>query len=94
MMENYLNIAEWGEGVFGAEAAARRYFGKSAPGPHPPRGGAARDRPAEPVPAQPGTPERPPPRPRGPAACARMDATAPLAGCLTAKGARGRASWG
>ena len=30
MMENYLNIAEWGEGVFGAEAAARRHFGKSA----------------------------------------------------------------
>jgi monofunctional biosynthetic peptidoglycan transglycosylase len=30
MMENYLNIAEWGEGVFGAEAAAQRYFGKSA----------------------------------------------------------------
>lgn len=30
MMENYLNIAEWGEGVFGAEAAARRYFRKPA----------------------------------------------------------------
>jgi monofunctional biosynthetic peptidoglycan transglycosylase len=30
MMEVYLNIAEWGDGVFGAEAAARRYFGKSA----------------------------------------------------------------
>ncbi len=30
MMENYLNIAEWGEGIFGAEAAARRYFRKSA----------------------------------------------------------------
>ena len=30
MMEIYLNIAEWGEGVFGAEAAARRYFGKRA----------------------------------------------------------------
>jgi monofunctional glycosyltransferase len=30
MMENYLNIAEWGEGVFGAEAAARRYFKKPA----------------------------------------------------------------
>lgn len=29
-MENYLNIAEWGQGLFGAEAAARRYFGKSA----------------------------------------------------------------
>lgn len=30
MMEVYLNVAEWGEGVFGAEAAARRWFGKSA----------------------------------------------------------------
>lgn len=29
-MELYLNVAEWGEGVFGAEAAARHYFGKSA----------------------------------------------------------------
>lgn len=30
ILEAYLNVAEWGEGVFGAEAAARRYFGKSA----------------------------------------------------------------
>jgi monofunctional glycosyltransferase len=30
MIEVYLNIAEWGEGVFGAEAAARRHFGKPA----------------------------------------------------------------
>jgi monofunctional biosynthetic peptidoglycan transglycosylase len=30
IMEAYLNVAEWGEGVFGAEAAARRAFGKSA----------------------------------------------------------------
>ncbi len=30
MIEIYLNIAEWGEGVFGAESAARRHFGKSA----------------------------------------------------------------
>jgi monofunctional biosynthetic peptidoglycan transglycosylase len=30
IMEVYLNIAEWGEGIFGAEAAARRYFGKRA----------------------------------------------------------------
>lgn len=29
-LELYLNIAEWGDGVFGAEAAARRYFNKSA----------------------------------------------------------------
>ena len=30
VVEVYLNVAEWGEGVFGAEAAAQRYFGKPA----------------------------------------------------------------
>jgi len=30
IFELYLNVAEWGEGVFGAEAAARHYFGVSA----------------------------------------------------------------
>lgn len=30
VMEVYLNIAEWGDGVFGAEAAAQARFGKSA----------------------------------------------------------------
>lgn len=30
MVEIYLNIAEWDEGVFGIEAAARHYFKKSA----------------------------------------------------------------
>ena len=29
-MEVYLNIAEWGDGIFGIESAARRYFDKSA----------------------------------------------------------------
>jgi monofunctional biosynthetic peptidoglycan transglycosylase len=29
-MEVYLNIAQWGPGVFGAEAASRYYFGKPA----------------------------------------------------------------
>jgi monofunctional biosynthetic peptidoglycan transglycosylase len=29
-MEIYLNVAEWGEGVFGAEAAARHWFAKPA----------------------------------------------------------------
>jgi monofunctional glycosyltransferase len=29
-MEVYLNIAEWGDGLFGIEAAAQRYFHKSA----------------------------------------------------------------
>lgn len=30
IMEVYLNVAEWGPGVFGAEAAARHHFGKPA----------------------------------------------------------------
>lgn len=30
VLELYLNIAEWGDGVFGAEAASRRWFGCSA----------------------------------------------------------------
>jgi monofunctional biosynthetic peptidoglycan transglycosylase len=30
ILEIYLNNVEWGEGVFGAEAAARHYFRKTA----------------------------------------------------------------
>lgn len=30
ILELYLNVAEWGVGVFGAEAAARHYYGTSA----------------------------------------------------------------
>jgi len=30
ILEIYLNSVEWGDGVFGAEAAAQRYFGKPA----------------------------------------------------------------
>ena len=30
VMEVYLNVAEWGDGIYGAEAAARVRFGKSA----------------------------------------------------------------
>lgn len=30
MMEVYLSIAEWGDGIFGIEAAAKHYFHKSA----------------------------------------------------------------
>jgi monofunctional glycosyltransferase len=30
MMEVYLNVAQWGPGIFGAEAASRHYFHKSA----------------------------------------------------------------
>lgn len=30
ILEIYLNVIEWGEGVFGIEAASRHYFGKSS----------------------------------------------------------------
>ncbi len=30
ILELYLNVVEWGDGIFGAEAASHRYFGKSA----------------------------------------------------------------
>lgn len=30
ILEVYLNVAEWGPGLYGAEAASRRYFGKPA----------------------------------------------------------------
>ena len=30
ILEVYLNVAEWGSGVFGAEAAARHYYGRAA----------------------------------------------------------------
>lgn len=30
ILEVYLNVVEWGQGLFGAEAAARRYFGTTA----------------------------------------------------------------
>jgi monofunctional biosynthetic peptidoglycan transglycosylase len=30
ILEVYLNVVEWGEGLFGAEAAAKRYFGVTA----------------------------------------------------------------
>jgi monofunctional biosynthetic peptidoglycan transglycosylase len=31
ILELYVNVIEWGNGVFGVDAAARRYFGKPAP---------------------------------------------------------------
>src|SRR5206468_335698 len=30
ILELYVNVIEWGDGVYGCEAAARRYYGKSA----------------------------------------------------------------
>ena len=36
MIEVYLNIAQWGPGIFGAEAASQHYFHKSAARPDAP----------------------------------------------------------
>ena len=30
ILEVYLNVVEWGRGIYGAQAAARRYYGISA----------------------------------------------------------------
>ena len=81
MMENYLNIAEWGEGVFGAEAAARRHFGKTARDLS--RREAALLAAALPNPIL-RNPARPSPRHRALAnrLIARMEGAAPLSGCL------------
>jgi monofunctional biosynthetic peptidoglycan transglycosylase len=81
MMENYLNIAEWGEGVFGIEAAARRHFGKSARDLS--RQEAALLATALPNPKL-RNPARPTPRHRNLAGrlLARMNTTAPFAACL------------
>ncbi|HVN71083.1 MAG TPA: monofunctional biosynthetic peptidoglycan transglycosylase [Desulfomonilia bacterium] len=35
IVELYLNVAEWGDGIFGIEAAARHYYGKRASGLDP-----------------------------------------------------------
>ena len=32
ILEIYLNVIEWGDGIFGVEAAARHYFGVGAGG--------------------------------------------------------------
>ncbi len=32
ILELYINVVEWGEGIFGAEAASRHYFGKPSSG--------------------------------------------------------------
>ena len=69
ILEVYLNVAEFGEGVFGVEAAARHYFGVAAADLTRDAGGAAGGDPARPrrtasaadptaVPAPPGGPDR------------------------------------
>ena len=56
IMEIYLNIAEWGAGIYGAEAAAQHHFGRSATRPDPAAGGTAGRRAAQSGHPQPGKP--------------------------------------
>ena len=81
MMEIYLNVAEWGEGTFGAEAAAQRYFRKAAHDLS--RREAALLATALPNPFR-RNPARPSARHRALAdrLLVRMENTAPYAGCL------------
>ena len=59
IFEIYLNLIEWGDGIFGCEAAARAYFGKSAAQLGAERGGAAGRRHHQPARAQPGEADAP-----------------------------------
>ena len=54
ILEIYLNVIEWGNGVFGAEAAARHHFGVAARESGAGTGGAARGDGAEPAALRPG----------------------------------------
>ena len=80
-LEVYLNVAQWGHGIFGAEAAARRYFHKSAE--QLDEREAALLATALPLP-QHRNPARPSPRHAGLAArlIARMHSAGPVAACV------------
>jgi monofunctional glycosyltransferase len=81
MMEVYLNVAEWGEGTFGAQAASQRYFRKSV-------GDLTRREAALLATALPNPFRRNPARPSArhrvlaDRLLGRMEGTAPFAGCL------------
>ena len=53
ILELYLNVIEWGDGVYGGEAAAQRYYGKPACRPRRRRGGGAGGDDPEPAADQP-----------------------------------------
>ena len=54
ILELYLNVVEWGDGVYGADAAARTYFRVPAVGAQRRAGGAARRLADQPAPLQSG----------------------------------------
>lgn len=84
ILEIYLNIAEWGEGIFGAEAAAQAWFGK--PAKDLTRAEAARLATALPNPLE-RNPAKPAPGHRRLAATnlARVDKAAPVFDCVLPK---------
>ena len=59
ILEIYLNSIEWGDGIFGCEAAARAYFSQGRGRPRARRGGAARRRDHQPARPQSGPPDPP-----------------------------------
>ena len=58
ILELYLNVIEWGDGIYGVEAAARTYFRQSAADARADRVGAARRRDRQPAAAQSGASRR------------------------------------
>ena len=58
ILEIYLNVIEWGDGIYGAEAAAREYFRTSAAAARSAGVGAARRRARQRAAAQPWPPDR------------------------------------
>ncbi len=81
ILELYLNVIEWGDGIYGAEAAARTYFGSVGGGPVGRAGGAAGRRDHQPAHPQPGAPDAAPAQTPAdhPAADGRGDAAARVA---------------
>ena len=60
ILELYLNVIEWGDGVYGCQAAAQRYYGKPAVGAGRERGRGPRGHDPEPAAHQPARVRRPP----------------------------------
>ena len=58
IFEIYLNVIEWGDGIWGAEAAARQYFGVSGVEAEPRAGGAAGGRDHQSAGVESGAPDR------------------------------------